>query len=274
MLKRIVTGVLGSALALWALLTPHSLPIVVCSSLVFLIGFMELVKIGGLEDRPWPTATIGVLCLIVPLTVARMTPPGSWQFWAVTWAAYLVGCFGVVEGFRRSYATPMSSGWLAAPLATIVVTHQQTPFGEGHVVPNATLMLLLPIWAGDTLALIVGKAFGKHKLAPSISPNKTWEGAGANFVACIATAAVLGVSLNLPLHASLVAGAVSGVLGQVGDLAQSYLKRVTGLKDSGGVLPGHGGILDRMDSLLLSAVPCSTVLCALSPGLYHAPLWP
>ncbi|MBS1713617.1 MAG: phosphatidate cytidylyltransferase [Armatimonadetes bacterium] len=274
MLRRVVTGVLGGALALWALLTTHSLPIVVCSSLVFLIGFMELVKIAGLEDRPWPTATIGVLCLVVPLTVARVTPPGSWQFWAIVWAAYLAGCFGVIEGFRRKYATPMSSGWLAAPLATIVVTHQQTPLGTGTFVPNATLMLLLPIWAGDTFALVVGKAIGRHKLAPTISPGKTWEGAMANLAACVVTSLIVGVSLKIPIVASALAGVTSGVLGQVGDLAQSYLKRVTGLKDSGGVLPGHGGILDRLDSLLLSAVPCSTVLCALSPGLYHSPLWP
>ena len=274
LLKRVATALVLGALTVTALFTTHALPIVALAVIIGAVGFVELVRIAGIEDRPLPALIIGLLCYVAPVVVAWMTPPGSWYFWAVVWAAYLAGCIGVAQGLRRGYATPMSAGWLGAPLATILVTHQQTVFGTGSFAANASFMLLVPLWVGDTAAMFIGRSFGKNKLAPSISPSKTWEGAIANFVACLATSLFLGGLFHLPWLASLLVGVLSGVLGQVGDLAQSALKRVTGLKDSGDALPGHGGVLDRMDSFLLSSVPGATVLWILVPHLYHTKLWP
>ena len=274
MFLRVVTAVTGGLLALFALFATHALPIAAFALAVGIVGFAELVKIAGLEDRPLAGVTIGLLCYVAPVMVAWFTPHGTWPFWATVWIAYIAGCIGVVQGLRRGYATPMCAGWLGAPLATILITHQQTSMGTGMFAANASFMLLLPLWAGDTVALFVGKKFGKHKLAPSISPSKTWEGAVGNFIACVLTAVALGAALHLPLIASLLVGCFSGFLGQIGDLAQSALKRVTGLKDSGGVLPGHGGILDRLDSFLLSSVPSATVLWLFVPKLFEHKPWP
>jgi phosphatidate cytidylyltransferase len=117
------------------------------------------------------------------------------------------------------------------------------------------LIALLPLWAGDSAAIFAGKAFGKHPLAPSISPKKTWEGGIANFLACVLTAYGVGQWIGLPVPHSLAIGASTGILGQVGDLFESWLKRKAGVKDSGTILPGHGGFLDRLDSLLFTAIP-------------------
>jgi phosphatidate cytidylyltransferase len=117
----------------------------------------------------------------------------------------------------------------------------------------AILIAAVPIWAGDTAAIFAGKAFGNHKLAPSISPNKTWEGSVANLLAAVGAAAALGYFLKYPMDKMLLLGVSCGVIGQLGDLFESYLKRQAGVKDSGNLLPGHGGVFDRLDSLLMTA---------------------
>ena len=109
-------------------------------------------------------------------------------------------------------------------------------------------------WAGDTMAYFAGRAFGKHKLAPAISPGKSWEGAIASLIASTAYGAAL-VHFLLPavdLLFAVALAAVANVAGQVGDLAESAMKRGAGVKDSGTFLPGHGGWLDRLDSSLFS----------------------
>ena len=117
------------------------------------------------------------------------------------------------------------------------------------------MMLFVIIWANDIFAYLFGRTFGKHKLAPVVSPKKTVEGAIAGFVF-----GVLGSVLychffvgQLTLIQGAAAGAVVGVLGQIGDLCESILKRAANVKDSGTILPGHGGMLDRIDSLLFGA---------------------
>lgn len=121
------------------------------------------------------------------------------------------------------------------------------------------LLVFLPLWAGDTAAIFAGKAFGKHLLAPNISPKKTWEGAIANFLACILAAWGTAVWVGIAPAWGVLIGVITGILGQAGDLFESWLKRQAGVKDSGNLLPGHGGILDRIDSLLFTAIPTTLV---------------
>jgi phosphatidate cytidylyltransferase len=117
------------------------------------------------------------------------------------------------------------------------------------------LVLFVTI-ASDTAAYFIGKAIGKHKLAPSISPGKTWEGtiAGICGAILISFCFTLSTPLQLPLGFSqaLILGFLISVFGQLGDLAESLLKRTTGVKDSSNLMPGHGGILDRMDSMVFA----------------------
>ncbi|MGA2167119.1 MAG: phosphatidate cytidylyltransferase [Terracidiphilus sp.] len=132
--------------------------------------------------------------------------------------------------------------------------------------PSLVAFLLCVVWAGDTAALYVGSLWGRHKLAPALSPNKTWEGAlGSVAGSLLAAGGLLGLAHQLEMWNSarlsypddvwywLVLAVVVNVAGQVGDLAESALKRSAGVKDSGNLLPGHGGVLDRIDALLLAA---------------------
>jgi phosphatidate cytidylyltransferase len=132
--------------------------------------------------------------------------------------------------------------------------------------PSLVAFLLCVVWAGDIAALYVGRTLGRHKMAPSLSPNKTWEGALGSVVgSLLAAGGLLGLANWLAQWDSaklsysedvwywLVMAAVVNIAAQIGDLAESALKRSVGAKDSGSLLPGHGGVLDRIDALLLAA---------------------
>lgn len=151
--------------------------------------------------------------------------------------------------------------YTGATLMAIPALHEQ-PNG-----PSLVVFLLCAVWAGDITALYVGKSFGRHKLAPKLSPNKSWEGAiGSVAGSLLVTGILLGLAhyllsswdsaaLSYPeeIWFWLLLAVVVNVAAQVGDLAESALKRSAGVKDSGNLLPGHGGMLDRIDALLIAA---------------------
>lgn len=113
--------------------------------------------------------------------------------------------------------------------------------------------LLFTVWAADVAAYLAGKVFGHTPLLPSISPRKTWEGAVAGFLVCLAAAAIFSQTAQLEIGHALILGALIGIFGQVSDLIESLIKREAGAKDSSNLLPGHGGVLDRIDSFILTA---------------------
>jgi len=116
-----------------------------------------------------------------------------------------------------------------------------------------TLAVLLITWGTDSGAFFVGKYAGKAKLAPAISPNKSWAGAWAGLVTGVIIAVFVGILMNENLLLFALWGLVASVFDQVGDLCESAFKRMAGVKDSGTILPGHGGFLDRIDSLLFTS---------------------
>jgi len=120
--------------------------------------------------------------------------------------------------------------------------------------PKLLLFALVITWAGDTAAYFVGRAIGKHRLAPALSPKKTWEGTIASILGALLVALAFSRWLSLPWPHLLGMAAAGNVAGQAGDLLESAYKRSAGVKDSGTLLPGHGGILDRIDALIL-AIP-------------------
>ena len=113
-------------------------------------------------------------------------------------------------------------------------------------------LVLAACWAEDIAAYVVGKKLGRRKLCPSLSPAKTVEGAIAGLAGSVLVTAALGAWFGLPVTHGLALGALMGVAGQLGDLSESALKRRAGVKDAGAILPGHGGVLDRFDSLLFN----------------------
>lgn len=136
--------------------------------------------------------------------------------------------------------------------------------------PRAVLFLLLIVWGCDSAAYYSGRALGRHKLAPAISPNKTWEGAIGGLLGASVVGAAAGAWWVLPeLGAArgALAGALASSAGQIGDLVESLWKRGAGVKDSGVFLPGHGGFYDRIDSLLFAAPVLAGFLAVLRPNV-------
>ena len=144
-----------------------------------------------------------------------------------------------------------SSGFIlvAFPLSFAIPLHAVG--GQG---PTLLLFAMVIVWVSDTAAYFAGRSIGKHAFAPKLSPNKTWEGAIAGFLGSLIVAFVFMPWVNVPLLHLLAMAALGNIAGQVGDLLESGYKRSAGIKDSGTLLPGHGGVLDRIDALIL-AIP-------------------
>jgi phosphatidate cytidylyltransferase len=112
-----------------------------------------------------------------------------------------------------------------------------------------TWLAILTTWASDTFAYFIGSAFGKTKLCPDISPGKTVEGLLGGLAGSLIVAISVGLAVKLPLEHSAILGLMIGILAPLGDLIESVFKRFANVKDSGKILPGHGGVLDRFDSI-------------------------
>ncbi|HKV84818.1 MAG TPA: CDP-archaeol synthase [Ktedonobacterales bacterium] len=172
--------------------------------------------------------------------------------------AWLILTRKTVEGALTDWALTVGSAiYLAWPIAFFLLLR-----GDAAGAKNAgfgwLLAMFFMVWANDTFALLTGHFLGRHKLSPVISPGKTWEGfyGGLFFTICAALVFLLlvphifGVPLHIAWYHAVILGALVAIAATIGDLAESLLKRSTGVKDSGAIVPGHGGILDRMDSLL------------------------
>ena len=138
--------------------------------------------------------------------------------------------------------------FIALPFSTVVRLAAVDVVG-----PRLLLFALVLVWVGDTLAYYVGRYFGRLHMAPELSPAKTWEGAAANLVGSLAVGAVFAGWLSIDPWQCLFMAGLANVAGQVGDLLESAYKRSAGVKDSGTLIPGHGGMLDRIDALILAA---------------------
>jgi phosphatidate cytidylyltransferase len=181
-------------------------------------------------------ALVGVVAVgLAMVAFARRDPAEGYAAWSSTaFAALYVGLLGSVA--------VLTTSWTGGP-------------AEEGLWPERRwiLVLLAGVWSFDTGAYLVGRAIGRRPFLPWISPKKTLEGVlGGLAVATLVVAIVLGISGSSPLEA-LVLGPLLGIVAQSGDLAESLLKRAAGAKDSGTLLPGHGGILDRVDSILFAA---------------------
>lgn len=176
----------------------------------------------------------------------------------------------LAEGFPAAAAAVFGFLYIVVPLAMLVQLRQQ---GSGAFL---ILYTLIVVWMGDTVAYYTGRAIGRHKMAPRVSPGKTWEGAAGSMIGAVVcgvlvfaysreiSSGLMRIGLLTPDQAYLppqipplwqfaVLSAVVNVAAQIGDLAESLLKRGAGVKDSGNILPGHGGMLDRIDALLFAA---------------------
>lgn len=211
------------------------------ASAVGLVAAVTLSATTG-RDLVLPAVTLVIIASLV-LELTHHNQPGSLPAWALTLAGALY------VAWLLSHFILLRT--LASPLQPNVFTLLGLRLESGA----AWIYLILAItWVQDSAAYFVGKRFGRHKLAPVLSPKKTWEGAVGGTIGSIAAAIGFAPLFGLPvspMQAALL-GAVGALVGPLGDLAESMIKRQVGLKDAGNLIPGHGGILDRADSLLFT----------------------
>lgn len=285
MLKRIATAVVLIPIVL-ALILRAPVPVLAvvagAVALATIHEFLKLTESYGVQPMRLPTYIFSALFfLLLAVNPGNEKPlPSTAIFIFVAGAAAALAPFIFLTiGMRRG---DLRSGYPAAAAAVFAFTYIALPMGMLVQLRQLwagafyLLYLLLVVWAGDILAYFVGKSIGRHLMAPRISPKKTWEGAVASLVASV------GVGWLLFAHAERISSAllswglivrrdglfgletpamgpvilltvVLNIAAQLGDLVESLIKRGAGVKDSGALLPGHGGMLDRIDALLFAA---------------------
>jgi phosphatidate cytidylyltransferase len=170
---------------------------------------------------------------------------------------FVLGVAAITLFTRRPLVESLPAAGISASglvLVAFPVTYAVRLHGAGKQGPLLLLFAMVIVWVSDSVAYFVGRAIGKHPLAPKLSPKKTWEGTVAGFLGSLAIALLFERWLAIPRADLLAMAAVGNIAGQVGDLLESAYKRSAGIKDSGSLLPGHGGVLDRIDALIL-AIP-------------------
>jgi phosphatidate cytidylyltransferase len=242
------------------------------------VGAWELYRIAGARGWrafPWlgvPAAVILVLGAQWAGDFGAWVGPAWWLLLVVTLGALGAAVFARGPGGDPLPAvaiTVFGALYAGATLAFVVLLRGLHPLdGGGPGWPGAILLIfpMVVTWVGDTAAYFVGRSWGRRKLLPSVSPAKTVEGgigglAGAMLAAVLYAFFLLGPDSwsTLPLAAAAFLGLLIGAVAQVGDLAESVLKREAGVKDSGALLPGHGGVLDRFDAIFFT-VPLTYAL--------------
>ncbi|HEX7705914.1 MAG TPA: phosphatidate cytidylyltransferase [Thermoanaerobaculia bacterium] len=222
-------------------------------ALIAVLAMHEFLTFGKKKGYDLPN----VLCTIITLIIMAGFILQELSVELGVFVALLaIPAWYVFSGKSLENALPSSA---VAVLATMYVgmlcgslIRLRNDFPEGS---KLVFFLLLVVWLGDTGAYYVGKAFGRRKLSPRISPKKTIEGMMGGVGASVIAAVVIHFTFldAFPLHHAIIAGALLSLAGVVGDLAESMWKRSADVKDSGTLLPGHGGLLDRFDSVLFTA---------------------
>ena len=286
MIQRVVTAVVLIPLVLLLVLKAPLYLMAIVSGGVALLAIAEFLKLAahyGVQPLWRPTYAYVVLFFLFVIAAAANRVPlveTTAMIYGLALAAALapfvfltiaVRRADLPTGYPAAAASSFAFAYIAIPMALLVQIRQQ-PAGAILVIYT-----LLAVWAGDIFAYFVGKAIGRHPMLPEISPKKTWEGA----VASVAASVVIGTlwfqhapgistwllqaglierrdgmfGLQRPsLAVIVVLSAIVNIAAQLGDLVESLIKRGAGVKDSGAILPGHGGMLDRIDAMLF-AVP-------------------
>ena len=283
MLKRIATAAVLIPIVLVLILRAPVPALAAVAGIVALLTIHEFLKLTesyGVQPMPLPTYILTAAFFVIVGMAGQAPLLSTAQFLVMlAFAAAVVPFLFLTRamrgedlraGYPAAAASVFAFTYIALPMAMLVQLRQQWA-GAFYL-----LYLLLVVWAGDIFAYFVGKSMGRHLMAPRISPKKTWEGAAASLVASVGVGWAL-FHYALPLSSLLLrAGLIErrdGLFGleqpamgpvilltvvlniaaQLGDLVESLIKRGAGIKDSGAILPGHGGMLDRIDAMLFAA---------------------
>jgi phosphatidate cytidylyltransferase len=282
LLKRVLTAVVLIPIVLLLVLRAPVPMLAFIAGAVALLAIQELLRLAeGYNIRPLykPTYIFAGLFFLLIAVSPEQTPALStsgFAFIAVCAAALAPFVFLAIamrrDELSSAFPGAMTAGfafsYIALPMASLVQLREQWQ-GSFFI-----LYLLLLVWAGDIFAYFIGKSLGTHRMSPRVSPKKTWEGAVASVVASVAVGMLMahyavpisrallharlieqrdGVFTEPAMFPTILLSIVINLAAQLGDLVESVIKRGAGAKDSGAILPGHGGMFDRIDALLFAA---------------------
>ena len=222
-------------------------------ALIAVLAMIEFLALGKAKGYDVPVP----LCVAIMLVImgAFVHPDLSVELGMFTALLLIPGWYVVArksleDSLPSSAVAVLATTYVGMLSGSLIRLHNDFPEGAKLV-----YFLLLVVWLGDTGAYYVGKRFGRHKLSPRISPKKTMEGLAGGVTASIIAAVVIHFTFfrAFPLHHAIIAGVILSIAGVIGDLTESMWKRSAAVKDSGTLLPGHGGVLDRFDSILFTA---------------------
>ena len=265
--QRVITALILLPIVIWAVLDLSHMVFALVLTGILLFGAWEWSRIAGIDNPVGRIAycliTAFLLILIYwllqidsQLLFPILVGSGIWWLFSLAWVMHFNRAHVRSEFFIGTQQIDIAAGLagFVILLGTFAgLTGLRQNYAQG---PTMVLMLLLLIWIADSAAYFVGRKFGKHKLAIHVSPGKSWEGVIGAIIAINVAALALGTVLKLNLQqqlALLIICFVTVLFSVLGDLTESMFKRQAGIKDSGQILPGHGGIMDRIDSLTAAA---------------------
>ncbi len=257
MLKRTITAVVALAVFIPILYFSDTIVFPIAMSLLSLAAAYEMVSCVGLKKNYWISVPSYIVGLFLPL-LPRLTESPVPYILAVC-MIYMIGIFAATVFSRGKLDFTLSASaftgvfYVTVSFASIVLLRDTGKYFY--------LLVFIGPWVSDTFAYLCGRMFGKHKLIPEVSPKKTVEGSIGGIVFAAISYVVYAVIVwqisDAPSFPNLlmmaVAGAIVSVISQIGDLSASVIKRRFGIKDYGWVFPGHGGVMDRFDSVILTA---------------------
>lgn len=277
-LKRLTVRTLSGSVYASLMVVSTLYPVVMIPLMCFLtiIGLAEYYKMTDpqaedtLSRNVLMALTFLIYLMLLLTRISPMLPIGSYQLFHFLLVTFLL--LAMLALVRHKSAAAQSVGlslfamlWIIMPLC--LMTNSCLHEGMGDVV----LLIFVLIWINDTFAYLGGSLYGRHKMTERISPNKTWEGTVTGFVFTMSASMLAGwlwADQIIPggtfhWYGWMLFGFFTSLLATMGDLLESLLKRQAGVKDSGNLIPGHGGVLDRMDSILLTVYPLISFLLVL-----------
>ena len=250
---REITAAIASPIAIWVIGWSHEYVFDAIIALIAALALHEFLVLGRKKGYELPTALcIAIMLVIIAAFILQELSVELGMFAAllVIPASYVFSKRPLEDSLPSSAIAVLATTYVGMLGGSLIRLRNDFPVGWKLV-----FFLLLVVWLGDSGAYYVGKTFGRRKLSPRISPKKTVEGLAGGIAASVITALVIHFTFfgEFPLLHAVVAGVILSFAGVVGDLAESMWKRSADVKDSGTLLPGHGGFLDRFDSIFFTA---------------------
>jgi phosphatidate cytidylyltransferase len=251
--SREITAAIASPLVIWLIGWSHEYVFDAVIALVAILAMVEFIDLGRHKgyDIPLPLCIVIVAIIMAAFILEDLSVElGVFAALLLIPASYVFSRKSLEDSLPSSAVAVLATTYVGMLTGSLIRLRNDFPEGWKLV-----FFLLLVVWLGDSGAYYFGKSFGKHKLSPRISPKKTVEGLIGGIVTSIVTAIIIHFTFfrSFPLQHAILAGVLLSFAGVVGDLAESMWKRSADVKDSGTLLPGHGGFLDRFDSILFTA---------------------